>query len=216
MSFGIGGWRKGGRKLVSVGEAGSGSSDFRNAHSSRALQREVEERFSLEEYLERGSAFGGQKPGGPADFDPHEVKGVRAEFGKATDEEIRTWGNWVNITLMGEGEDVTTPAQQLVHVSRRRPTSFNILTVVNFGVGWRGASDACNLLITYTVGVGQAQMTFTKTIAIPTPGPGGSIFNTDQFPLNAVQGYAQLLTGALSAGATYQATIGQFAAPVFE
>jgi hypothetical protein len=212
MAFGIGGWRKG--KLASVG--GSGSSDFRSSHSSRREQEEAEERFSLEEYRHRVSAFGAQRPGNPADFDPHEAKGVRAEFGKPTDEDIRTWGNWVNVTLLGEGEDVTTPAQQLVHVSRRRPTSFNILTVVNFGLGWRGASDACNLLITYTVGVGQAQMTFTKTIAIATPEPGGSVFNTDQFPLNAVQGYAQLLTGALLTSATYQATIGQFAAPVFE
>lgn len=199
---------------------GSGTSRFRSAHGIEALRREVEEGFDLGDYLERGPARGAaQQP--PARFDPNGAYGVRAEFGKPTNEDTRTWGNTAFLptppalfnTIHDNPFDIQTT--QLIHVSRRRPTSFNILTVLTLGgANWTGENE-WTLTIQYIVGVGQTQTAFNRVITIATPTDGLQIVNTDQYPLNSLQTACNLggvagITGAKSA------TITQMCAPVFE
>jgi hypothetical protein len=205
-------WRLG----SAVGGPSRGMAAFRSSHSARTLAEEAEEHFSLDEYMRRKSAFGAQKPGGPAPFDPHDTYGVRAEFGKPTDEDTRTWGNSQIIQFVATPENLTLPTVQLIHVARRRPTSFNIITVVTFGQGWLGTADACDLNIIYIMGVGQTSISFINTLTIADPEPGSSFFHVDQFPLNAVQTQAQILVHPTNTGATYVTQVAQLAAPVFE
>jgi hypothetical protein len=191
-----------------------GTSSYRLSHPSKRLAQEAEH-FSMDDYLERHSAYGAQKSP-PAKFDPQEAIGVQ-RGPVDPHEEIRTWGNSVLVDFTGVPDQIVTSAAQLIRVSRRRPTTFTILSVVTFGSGWAGASDACSLLITYILGVGQAQATFFREIAIADPEPGSSVFQTDTFPLNAVQTQCQLIVPPQhNVGSLYTAQIAQFAAPVME
>jgi hypothetical protein len=200
--FNINRWRSG------------GTASFRSAHSAKRLAQEAE-RFDMGEYLDRHSAYGAQKDP-PAKFDPKEAIGVQ-RGPVDPDEEIRTWGNSVLVNFTGVADQVVTSPTQLIRVARRRPTTFSILTVVTFGSGWAGIDDACTLLITYILGVGQAQCTFYDSLDCPVPDNGVSYHLTRQYPLNAVQCQAQLIVPSQhNVGAIYAAQIAQFAAPVME
>ena len=202
---------------------GSGTSRFRSAHGIEALRREVEEGFDLGEYLERGPARGAaQQP--PARFDPNDAYGVRAEFGKPTNEDTRTWGNTTFIPsppstfITAHDTSYEIQTTQLIHVSRRRPTSFNILTVLTLGAigsgNWAGENPV-TFTIQYIVGVGQTQVAFNRVITIATPSDGLQIINTDQYPLNSLQTACNLSGVANIDGAKF-AAITQMCAPVFE
>lgn len=207
--------------------------DFRSSHSARRLGNEAA-RFNLDEYRRRHgeSAFAGSlnKPqeGGGSGFDPYAALGVRAEFGKPTDEDTRTWGNSTVLIFQtlafGHFTPVSTP--QLIHVARRRPTSFNVLTVITLGNvgpdgaaagGWTGEGP-WTLNANFFVGVGQASVAFSISIPIPTPTDGQQIVSTDQFPLNAIQSNCTLFpnSGSPTLTAKKNVTIAQLAAPVFE
>jgi hypothetical protein len=194
----------------------SGPIDFRSSHSARALQWEAEEDFRLGEYLRRKGAdpFRSMR-GGTVDYDPDKAKGVQARFGAPTVEDTRTWGNQAIIQFDIVGPEARAiPTTQLIHVARSRPTSFNILTVVLFGQGW-DTENATHIDILYTVGVGQTQCQFVNSIDVAAPATGLSIFNTDQFPLNAVQTQVSI-NGTFKNLSHHMVTITQLAAPVFE
>jgi hypothetical protein len=153
-------------------------------------------------------------------FDPHAALGIRAEFGKPTDEDTRTWGNAANLTIatIALGHFDSVPTQQLIHVARRRPTSFNILTVITLGMGWTGET-ASNWVVNilYTIGVGQTQATFAVPVTIVSPANNTQIIQRDQFPANAINAYCVLSsTGSPALSGQKNLIISQFAAPVFE
>jgi len=207
-----------------AGTVPDANGDFRSVHSARRGAEEAE-RFSLDDYRRRNGAdpFAASLhgTGREGNYDPHAAKGVEAHFGAPSVEDTRTWGNQTLLTLnaivpIGPPIAQAFTSTQLVHVSRRRPTSFNILTLVRLIAGWTGES-AWDLNIVYTVGVGQAQTQFVITIPIPTPSDGLQVGpHVDQFPLNALQVGCVFSVAAPSDAGFKSVSITQLAAPVFE
>lgn len=185
-----------------------------------ALRREAQDGASeLEEYRTRDgiNEFAASWEG-KGTFDPTEAKGVISPTTTGPDEDTRTWGNSFMVEFFLTAFAGPTPFEpitgQLVHVSRRRPTTFTVFTVLTFiGASWAG-ENAFTLKLTYSLGVGQAQAPYSKLVAIPAPADGLQVVNTDTFPIHALQGIASL-AGTAKIPGLHQAQISQFAAPVY-
>jgi hypothetical protein len=203
----------------------SGSIVVRSTHGARALDEESR-RFNLDEYRQRNGADAFAKslrsedyPEGGGSFGANQAYGARAKFGVSTDESTLTWGNQETFNFVapagGHAPAVSLPTKQLIHVARHRPTSFNILTVVTFGMGWTGESDWTVQLL-FTIGVGQAQATFSILLDEATPANGNQLVDTRQYPANAIQTQCVLFGAAPAVAGQHTITIAQFCAPVFE
>lgn len=199
--------------------------DFRNSHPSRTFAREAEGRFSLAAYRRRNGAdpfarslHRGSEDQGSNGIDSTAM-GVQARFGEGSVEDTRTWGNSTQQQLptIALGHYIPVPTTQLIHVARRRPTSFNVLTVVTLGVDWTG-EGSWNLVINYLIGVGQTSASFSKTVLIATPTNGLQIVYPDgPFPANAIQTNCVLSPlGSPDVTGTKTVLFTQLAAPVFE
>src|SRR5208282_6198642 len=97
-----------------------------------------------------------------------------AEFLKPTKEDTTTWGNTAAFTFQTvNGVAPVVPTQQLIHIARRRPTTFSVITVLTLGTGWTGESSWFFQML-YILGVGQTNLKVIRTIAIPVPTNGQS------------------------------------------
>lgn len=129
---------------------------------------------------------------------PDEVPGVKARFLKPSEEDTRTWGNSTSLSFVGSavGELVNYPSTQLLHVSRKRPTTFLVTTVVVLGNGWQGESTGWTVFNTIIAGVGQTQAPVQRTLpldpliaALPLQYAGqiSQVVDSVQLPANALQ-----------------------------
>lgn len=175
--------------------------------------------FELAEYLEREGIREFQstlrEEAERNSYDPEEAKGVHSTFLRSTEEDTRTWGNTSALNFTpAVGDVVAKVSTQLIHVSRRRPTTWTILTTLNLGNGWTG-EGAWALVLSYTLGVGQANTTVLKPIAIAVPASGAqAVVNTDTVPAHAIQATATLRGVAVN-GVLHETMLTMLAAPIY-
>jgi hypothetical protein len=196
-------------KRAGLGRSGLPLTDTRSYLQARLDERPWQDRPGADPFQGLQNA--------PEGFDFTGKKGAygaHASFLAPTEEDTRTWGNSQAICFDVKSfylrEQVST---QLVHVARRRPTTFTIKTILTFQQGWAGEGP-WNLVLSYTLGVGQTQDTITKTIAIPAPAVGLQVVDTDTLPANAIQAKGALV-GAPTVLGRHSALLSQFAAPVY-
>lgn len=135
---------------------------------------------------------------------------------KETHENTLTWGSTQQIVVLaGEAMQPTT---QLVHVLRKRPTTYTVAVQLTLGAGWPGPPGDLILTVLNFIGVGQAMCTLVQTFTVLSAdvAAGASVVNAVyQVPATALQVQAQLApVNALIAPADAAITI--LAAPVFE
>ena len=204
--------------------------DFRSSHSARELAEEAE-RFSLDDYRDRDAADGfaeslhSSQTGRVGRYDPVKAKGVAADFLKGTHEETRTWGNSQPFSFVtdGTGDAVLYATVQLIHVSRWRPTSFTVQTVMTLISGWTpeaGAGGLYNLFVDYILGVGQTSIRVQKKYPLTPLFDGNGVILSQPvndvltFPANAIQATATIIGTSRAAGVK-TGTIAQLAAPIY-
>jgi hypothetical protein len=103
---------------------------------------------------------------------PVRLKDVgKAMFGVPTEENTQTWGDSTDQLSFTspDAEVVGTTSKLALHINRTRPTTFTLLTVVNFtGTAWSIEGPA-DITISYTIGVGMTHATILKTFHVATP-----------------------------------------------
>jgi hypothetical protein len=136
---------------------------------------------------------------GPTMFSegPDNVPGVKAHFLAPSEEDTRTWGNSTTLSFVGAsiGEAFVFPSTQLLHVSRKRPTTFLVTTIVILGNGWAGEGVGWNLFNTIIVGVGQTQAPVQRVLPLDpliaslplTAGRIAQVVDFVEVPANALQ-----------------------------
>lgn len=150
---------------------------------------------------------------------PGQAYSAESKFGlkKETDELTLTWGATQQIiVLAGEPAQPTT---QLVHVHRKRPTTYTVAVQLTLGANWTGQPPGnLVLLVSNIIGVGQAQCTLLQTFIVLAANvvTGASVVNqVYTVPATALQIAASLNpVNALTSPADAAITI--LAAPVFE
>lgn len=140
-----------------------------------------------------------------------------ADFLIPTHENTLTWGDTQTLNINpGDSGSVTT--RQLLHVHRRRPTSFTICVTVNLLKGWTGLGSNITFTLLLALGVGQAKTVFQKayTVAAASVIDGtqvvSDLFTVPATAMNAQMTFAPL--GALGAG-EHSVTLTILAAPVY-
>jgi hypothetical protein len=155
----------------------------------------------------------------PTAFPPNETKGgTESKFGFASIEETRTWGNSASLQFIATGaETVSIPSPQLIHIHRKRPTTYTILTSIDFGNGWVGEVGPFTLTLLITPGIGQAQRTIKVPLAIPGTDvvQSGQFSNVMQLPAHALQAQC-VFSGAILFPGPHDVFVTMMAAPVFE
>lgn len=140
-----------------------------------------------------------------------------SEFLTPSRENTLTWGDSQNLTftpLSNEGN--VLPSIQLVHVRRKRPTTFTVAIVVALGNGWTGETQL-QVFVTYIIGVGQTMCQFQKTFTIANPQSNSQPVNDIvQLPATALQ--VQLVPSVfnlINVGAEHSIQVTALAAPVY-
>lgn len=168
----------------------------------------------------RHVAKGGSIRGGyRAPMLPGKAYSAESKFGakKETDEYTLTWGATQQIVVLA-GE-ATQPTTQLVHVHRKRPTSYTVAVQLTLGANWNGQPPG-DLILTISnfIGVGQAQCNLLRTFTVlaAAVATGASVVNeVYTVPATALQCSASLSpVNALTSNADAAVTI--LVAPVFE
>lgn len=155
-------------------------------------------------------------PAGVVHGHSDDAYGVTGHFLRPGTEETRTWGNSVQLLIpvvlvVGPPIPFIGPSTtQLVHVSRRHPTTFSVFSVVDFGPI---VATTLTIEIDHTIGVGSAQRTIRRIIPV-VPIPGGQVTDFVQYPVNALQGQIKI-SGTYTGPPTSLAfQLSMFAAPV--
>jgi hypothetical protein len=142
-----------------------------------------------------------------------------SKFGRAkeTEENTLTWGATQQIIVTaGEANQSTT---QLVHVHRKRPTTYTIAVQLTLGANWSG-QPAGDLILTIAniIGVGQAKCNLLRTFTVLAANVASFLSAVNEVytvPGTALQCTAMLSpVNALTSPADAALTI--LAAPVFE
>jgi hypothetical protein len=150
---------------------------------------------------------------------PGSMYSADSRFGlkKETEENTLTWGATQTIVVLaGEASQPTT---QLVHVLRKRPTSYTVAVQLTLGANWNGQPPGnLVLLVNNFIGVGQAQCNLLQTFTVlaAAVATGASVVNAVYtVPATALQCSASLNpVNALTSPADAALTI--LVAPVFE
>lgn len=140
-----------------------------------------------------------------------------SEFLTPSRENTLTWGDSQNLTFLPESaEGNAFPSIQLVHVRRRRPTTFTVAIVVSLGGGWTGETNL-TVLITYIIGVGQTMCQFQKSITITNPTDNTQVINdVQQLPATALQvQVTPSVFNLLNVGKEHGIQVTALAAPVY-
>ncbi len=151
-----------------------------------------------------------------------DAKGPWGEFGKETVENTTTWGATTNISFVGPFTETVLlpPSTQLVHVSRRRPTNFTLMTVITLGMtNWTGEVNNLFLQVLANIGVGQA-VAYARRIFVVPPASlvNGAQVVLDLFsplPAAAINTQVQVSFFATNAG-PHDLQVTQLAAPVVQ
>jgi hypothetical protein len=155
----------------------------------------------------------------PTAFPPNETKGgTESKFGFKSTEETRTWGNTANLQFVATGaETISLPTPQLIHIHRHKPTTYTILTAIDFGTGWVAEVGPFTLTLLVTCGIGQAMRTIQVPLAIPgtSVAIGGQFSDVRQLPAHALQAQA-IFSGAILFPGPHDVFVTMMAAPVFE
>lgn len=164
------------------------------------LQEELAEQHDRE-HLARNS---GQVKGGWSDEEVGLRKGAysaKAAFLTESDEDTKMWGDSTSLSFTNAAPgEIGQTAPQIVHVSRKRPATFQTLVVFQLGNGWTG-EGAFEAFVDYIVGVGQTRTTLTIGLPIPTPANGLQVFDARQLPVTALQIAVRLVGASVVAGA---------------
>jgi hypothetical protein len=151
-----------------------------------------------------------------------DAKGPWGEYGRETVENTTTWGGTTNLSFVGPFTETVLlpPSTQLVHVSRRRPTNFTLMTVVTLGmVNWTGEVNPLLLQVLANIGVGQAVAYAKRVFVIPAASlVNGAQVVLDLFspiPAAAINTQVQASFFATNAGA-HDLQVTQLAAPVVQ
>jgi hypothetical protein len=97
---------------------------------------------------------------------------TRSLFGVPGQEDTTTWGQVGDLSLPAAAVAslatiLPTLTRQMNHVSRDHPTTFTLLTVVDFGVGWTGTvGEEIGVEVQYTIGVGQTKVLIKHTLPV--------------------------------------------------
>jgi hypothetical protein len=165
----------------------------------------------------RHHAKGGSIRGGyRAPMLPGQGYSNESKFGahKETEENTLTWGATEALTLAGA--ETATTSVQLVHVHRKRPTTFSVAVMLALASNWTGEGPLA-LEVSYFIGVGQAKGRFVKLFTIATPTDGlAAVNDNQQLPATALQVQARLIASALVNPGPHTAELVVLAAPVFE
>lgn len=139
-----------------------------------------------------------------------------ARFLEPTDENTLTWGGSETLVAPAGTGEVLFTSQQLIHVGRKRPTTFAVaITLFLMGQSWAGEGPLL-LRVVYTVGVGQVKTDFVRNLPVATPAPGlAAINDVFQLPCTAMQVRVQLVTSALINVGAHAALVTALAAPVY-
>jgi hypothetical protein len=170
---------------------------------------------------------------------PVRLKDVtKSLFGVPTDEGTLTWGSnashWAQTTNVilppvpaGQSPGLSfttepaTPAllvsEQLVHVNRGRPTTFSIMTTVDFGLsGWTGENEV-DILISHFVGIGQGKTTIQRLTKVTVPSNNTQpVFDVVQVPLQALQSQVTIVISNPAVSLVKSIAIAILAAPVVQ
>jgi hypothetical protein len=137
-------------------------------------------------------------------------------FNQPSDESTLTWGDTEAITV--HPNEVSQDTIQLIHVMRRRPTTYTIAVQLTLGAGWIG-QPAGDLILTITnfIGIGQAKCNLVRVftvLAADVTNNLSAVNEVYQLPATALQCKATLVpVNALTSPA--DATLTLLAAPVF-
>jgi hypothetical protein len=128
---------------------------------------------------------------------PVRLKDVgKARFGVPTEENTLTWGDSTDQLSFSAApvEVVSTTTRLALHITRPRPTTFTLLTTLDFsGPGWNVEGNA-TFTIFYTVGVGQTRTTVRRVIQIlgPTLTDTQPVVDVITLPLQSLVASAKL------------------------
>lgn len=136
----------------------------------------------------------------------------KAGFLTESVEDTKMWGDQAHINFTGPEPATAIPTAQLVHVSRKRPATFQTLVTVNFGNGWTG-EGLWTVAIAYLVGVGQAKTALVIPIPIAAPTSNSQVFDARQLPVTALQ-IAVTLFGTSVVAAPHDVLVTALVAPV--
>jgi hypothetical protein len=139
-----------------------------------------------------------------------------ARFLEPTDENTLTWGGSDTLVAPAGTAEVVFTTQQLIHVGRKRPTTFSVaVTLLLMGGNWTGEGPLL-LQVVYTIGVGQVKTPFVRNLPVATPSNGlAAINDVFELPCTAMQVRAQLVTSALINAGAHSALVTALAAPVY-
>ena len=151
-----------------------------------------------------------------------DAKGPWGEFGRETIENTTTWGGTTNLSFVGptSSEASFVQSTQLVHVSRRRPTNFTLMTLITLGQGWTGETSTLVLAVIANIGVGQA-VAYAKRIFNVPPAAliNGAQVVLDLFspiPATALNTQVQLVSFAAINPVHHDLQVTQLAAPLVQ
>lgn len=169
----------------------------------------------LQRILERQA----ERPHPPTAFPHGDTKGgTHSHFLVPSEEETRTWGNSGSIAFVGiPAEPITFPGPQLIHILRRRPTSYTVLTVVDFLQGWDGEPSVnWTVNVQIVVGVGQAKVPVLRFINAGTVplANGLQLIDLLTLPAHAMQSSVSL-TGNVAVAGPKALNVTMLAAPVY-
>jgi hypothetical protein len=140
-----------------------------------------------------------------------------AHFLEPTKESTRMWGDTASISFVPtSAELLILPTQQLVHVMRKRPTTFYVALVVALGAGWNG-EGALTIVANYFAGIGQAKANIQKTFQIATPASNVQPINdVSPIPATALQiGITVILPNILQLNTPHDLQITALCAPLY-
>jgi hypothetical protein len=143
---------------------------------------------------------------------------AKSSFLVPSEENTLTWGDTVSATVdpAAIGEGVEFQLQQLVHVHRNRPTSYNVAVTLLLGPNWSGETNV-TFRVRYFIGVGQAKTTLIRDFVLAAPLSNTQPVNdVYQVPATAMQVQAGLIFNAVPVNVGgHPFTVVALAAPVF-
>lgn len=139
---------------------------------------------------------------------------TQAPFLEPSEESTLVWGNTASIGFVATlAESIFQQSQQLIHVARRRPTSYTVLTTLDLGGGWTG-EGAFLFVVALTCGVGQARAGYQRKIPIPAPTNFSQVSDLVTIPATALNVSVALVGVAANVG-QHDAVVTSLCAPVY-
>lgn len=142
---------------------------------------------------------------------------TKSLFGMPSQEDTITWGQVADLSIPAGVVSAALAATlsqnqpQMVHVHRGHPTTFTILTIVDFGAGWTGsATENVGIEVDYLIGVGQVKVTLKRVLPVLSGtalNKGSQQVDTFIAPLAALQSTARIYDLALDGAETPQRAI---------